>query len=239
VLFMNKATRIFDKKIDEAVAASIISTFPLTIKKRLLCDAKLVHFPGGSIIYREYDPPGVGLIVSGLIRNYRIFPDGRQSTIWYNRTGDVIGIPLLIAGPWSMNVQVLIDSSILILPTTTFQNAIKTDAAVCWPIVKKFCLTIYDMANELNDNVNGPACRRIARYLLELAVRSQDNHVLLVNVTHQKIADSVGLARETVTRTLNEFCATGLIKSSYCCEVILDPLRLHSIAWPKDTGPLK
>ncbi len=225
--------RTIDQTTNNAIATSVLSRFPPATVDRLLCDAQLVTFPAGSLLYQEYDSPRVALIVKGLVRQYRTFPNGRQLTIWYHRSGDIIGIPLLIAGPWEMNVKVLIESSILIFVASTFQNCVKSDTTVCWSVAEHLCLSLYSTVGELCGNLSGSADRRIARHLLEVAEQSDDSLTLLANVTHHEIAEATGLARETVSRTLYEFRAGGLVKSNHGYVTILDPVGLDKIARPE------
>jgi len=231
---MIQTSRVFNKDVSEAIAASIIASFPPAAKEKLLCDAQVIDVPAGGTVYREYDSPRVALIVNGLIRQFRVFPDGKQSTIWYNRKGDILGIPLLIAGPWSVNAQVVMDSSLLVLITSTFQTLAKTDPAVCWSVAQHICRRIYTAVDELSGNINHSARSRIAHYLVEVAIPDKGNQFPLAKVTHQKIADATGLTRESVSRTLHEFRAAGLIESSQNCVTILDQLGLSQIAWPEN-----
>ena len=83
--------------------------------------------------------------------------------------------------------------------------------------------------------IGDTADRRIARHLLELAVRSQTRQALLATVTHQEIASAIGLTRETVSRVLYKFRAKGLIGLSRNSITLDDPLGLYMIAWPEDT----
>jgi CRP-like cAMP-binding protein len=47
------------------------------------------------------------LVVQGLIRVYMTSSEGRQVTVRYARSGDVLGIAVLVGGPANVDVQAL------------------------------------------------------------------------------------------------------------------------------------
>jgi CRP/FNR family transcriptional regulator, cyclic AMP receptor protein len=227
---MSYSAKSFSQDVQEAINLSIIASFPSSAIDRLLSDALLVNTPSGSIMYREFDPPRLGLVVIGLIREYRVFPDGRNMTFGYHRAGDVLGIPLTILGPLQVNGHAMIESSLLLFNPATFQTLLKTDVAVCGITIEYVCREFNRVVDELTGNICGSASDRIARHLLELVARTQDNQIPMAKATHQEIADSIGVTRETVSRTIHQFEMDGILRSSRGYITIEDLNGLYSVA---------
>ncbi len=70
------------------------------------------------------------------------------------------------------------------------------------------------------------AAARLCRVILSLA---QDTSELL-GLTHQELADSTGLYRETVTNALNRLQAQGLLSLGKKKITILDRVGLEEVA---------
>jgi CRP/FNR family cyclic AMP-dependent transcriptional regulator len=94
------------------------------------------------------------------------------------------------------------------------------------------------MADELADRVGGllqelarntfwPVRRRLARHLLDLAANAQQGEILLVQASHQELADHIGTVREVVARTLRSLRADGYIAASTDGIRLTDP---HALA---------
>jgi len=230
---MTQVNILSSSDIDKAIASSILSSFPTAAYEKLISDAFVIKFPMGSVLYRGYDPPRTGLIVSGLVRHYWLFPDGKQVSICYSRTGDLLGVPTVINGPWSVNVHALMETQILVLNTSVLQILMKTDAVVCWATMEhvnqRFCHIVEDLVG----NTYGSARKQIARHLLQIAITDPENQKLIARVSHQEIADAIGTARETVSRTIHQIQVQGILETRRGYIVILNAAGLHDIAWPK------
>jgi CRP/FNR family transcriptional regulator, cyclic AMP receptor protein len=230
---MVDSSKAFGQNVQDALNLSIIASFPPSAIDKMFSDALLINVPSGSILYREYDPSRMGLVVGGLIREYRVFPDGRNVTFGYHRAGDVLGIPLTILGPLQVNGHAMVESSLLLFNPATFKTLLKTEVAVCWITVEYVCREFNRVVDELTGNIYGSASERIARHLLELAARSKDNQIPMAKATHQEIADSIGVTRETVSRVIHQLELDKTLRSSRGYVIIDDLQGLHSLAQHK------
>ena len=70
------------------------------------------------------------------------------------------------------------------------------------------------------------ATARVCQGLLRLAQGTSE----LSGLTHQELADSVGLYRETVTKVLNRLQTQGLVELGKKKIIILDRVRLEDTA---------
>lgn len=218
----------------KAFDASLLSTLPVDTIEALLTDAMRIDIPAGSIPYRESDVPRVGLVISGLVRVYMTSREGRQVTIRYSRSGEMLGIPAIVGGPVPVNVQAVTDVSLLMLNSLTLTTLAKQNASVAWAMAQETSERLYGLLEELADNTFSTVRQRTARHLLDLAAERQHDRRLIAPVTQQEVADAVGSVREVVARTLHQLVVEGLVETTSEGIVILDPPGLHAIAWGKN-----
>jgi CRP-like cAMP-binding protein len=69
--------------------------------------------------------------------------------------------------------------------------------------------------------------QRVARHLLDLAVRESEG--LVVYASHQNIADAIGSVREVVSRVLRELRADGLVDRAGERIILRRPTELHRL----------
>ncbi len=220
--------------IDEALAKSLLAVFPPKLRETLTQDAIPVDLPAGTTLYYEEDEPRCGLVITGLIRVYMTSPDGRQITVRYARTGELLGIAAIVGGPAPVSVQVLTDAALLMLNVRTLQMSGQTQPNVGWLMAQEVTRRLYDTLEALAGNTFGSLQQRVARHLLDLAASRQQGQGLVVRVTQQELADAVGSVRPVVARIIRELRVEGIITTSSDGIVILKPSELHAKTWSRD-----
>jgi CRP/FNR family transcriptional regulator len=220
--------------IEEALARSVLSALPPALRVTLAKDAFPVNLPAGSTLYNAEDEPRCGLVISGLIRVYMSSPEGRQITVRYARTGELLGIAAIVGGPAPTSVQILTDAEILMLNTRTLQMSGQAEPMVGWLMAQEVTRRLYDTLEALAGNTFGSLQQRVARHLLDLAATRQQGRGLVVKVTQQELADAVGSVRPVVARIIRELRVEGIITTSSDGIIILKPAELHNKIWSRD-----
>jgi CRP/FNR family cyclic AMP-dependent transcriptional regulator len=231
---MTGQDRLSATAIDEAIAKSMLAAFPPTLRKTLTQEAIPVDLPAGTTLYYEEDEPRCGLVITGLIRVYMTSPDGRQITVRYARTGELLGIAAIVGGPAPVSVQILTDAALLMLNVRTLQTSGQTEPKVGWLMAQEVTRRLYDTLEALAGNAFGSLQQRVARHLLDLAASRQQGRGLVVQVTQQELADAVGSVRPVVARIIRELRVEGIITTSSDGIVILKPAELHAKTWSRD-----
>lgn len=231
---MSADSNAFGSEVASAIANSALIRLPASIIERLLVDAVPLDLPAGGTLYRDDERPRCALVVSGLVRVYMSSPEGRQVTVRYARTGDVLGIAVVVGGPAAVSVQVLTDTRLLMLNVETLVQLGKADPEVSWMMAEELVRRLYDTLDRLAGNTFGTVRQRVARHLLDLGASADHEHDLVARVTQQELADAVGSVRPVVARALAELRNEGIVASSSDGIVILDPARLHDETWRRD-----
>lgn len=195
---------------------------------RLLDGAIELDIPAGQIIYKGqfHDEMVVlSLVVSGLLRVFMKSPEGRQVTIRYVVSGDVVGVPAVVAGGGPVDVQAVTACRLVRLIPDRFRALAATNVELSHAVSLYLAHRVFESSRLVAENVFFPVRARLARHLLDLAVR--DNGGLVVAASQQDLADAIGSVREVVSRTLRAFREEGLVESARGGIVLPDPARLH------------
>jgi CRP/FNR family transcriptional regulator, cyclic AMP receptor protein len=170
----------------------------------------------------------------GLLRVYMHASDGRQVTVRYVRTGDLLGVPALIGGPAPVFVQAVASGAAFFFDIDRVKRAARSDASVAWALAEESVHRLYDVLEELAGNAFASVRQRVARHLLDLAASRPDvGGRLTAFVSQQDLANSVGSVREVIARVLAEFREERLVRTSPGRVEILDPLRMSRQLWSR------
>ena len=173
-----------------------------------------MSFTRNAEIYGEDEPADyLYKVVSGSVRTYKIFDDGRRQIGAFYFPGDVFGLEVGKAHEFSAEA---IDNSVVLLVKRGALVALaERDHDMTWRLwsftagelqrVQKHMLLLVKSAEE-----------RVACFLLEMAGRLAAVEAVELPMSRQDIADYLGLTIETVSRTLTslEHKATIALPSS-------------------------
>ncbi len=215
------------------LAKSPLSDLPPALMEQLLADAQRMDVPRCTTIYNTEDEPRCALVISGLIRIYMASPDGRQVTVRYARSAELIGLAAIVGGPPPVSTQVLTDARLLLLNGKTITRLGQTEPHAGWIMAREITRRLYDTLDALAANTFGTLRQRIARHLLDLAASSQQGTTLVAAISQQELADAVGSVRPVVARILHDLRTDGMIETTKDGIVLLDPEALAAETWAK------
>lgn len=157
---------------------------------------------------------GLTLIQSGQVRAYITSEDGREITLYRLLERDMC---LFSANCIMQNIQfdVLMaaekDTWLWIIPPYIYKELMETSIHVA-NYTNQLMASHFSEAMWMIEQVMWKSFdKRLAAFLLE---ESSLENSLTLKITHEKIADHLGSAREVVTRMLRHFQADGLVKLS-------------------------
>ena len=189
-------------------------------------------------------PARVGILETGLAREYLTAGDGRQVTVRYIHPGVLIGNLSGLRGDRSpCRVQAVAPSRITELNAALVFRLMRTDSAVAVAMFAEASRWLEDAYVALAATAFGSMRERVARHLLHRAQPEALTGRLVAPVTQQQLAEAIGTAREVVARIFRDLRAEGLIRTGDGIE-ILDPARMEglvgrwrSTARPPDSRP--
>jgi CRP/FNR family cyclic AMP-dependent transcriptional regulator len=202
--------------VDAAVAQSHLAALAPELREELLADSRVISIPSRTYFVREGDPPRLGLLVTGMIRAFRVSTDGRELTLaWSARSGVFFNMPSVVASPTPWSFQAVSDSVALDLSIARWREVAQRDVRVAWMIARFGDRTLRYAVNEVMGYAYGNLRRRVIERLLDLGMHSPGDGALIASVTQEELAVAVGATRPSVARVLHDLRADGSVRSLY------------------------
>ncbi|MGB8213811.1 MAG: Crp/Fnr family transcriptional regulator [Anaerolineales bacterium] len=192
--------------------------------------ATFAHIPAGQDIFVEGDRvDAIALLISGVVRVYKIGETGREITLYRFGNGEsciLTANAILSRKNFPAVATVEKAAEAVIIPAEAFRDWVRR-----YDIWREF---VFDLLSQrlasIMDIVEEVAFRRMdARLAAFLVERSQLSGTL--HITHQEIAAELGSSREVISRILEDFSADGLLRVTRGSIEVLDveALQAHSV----------
>ncbi|MDZ7750592.1 MAG: Crp/Fnr family transcriptional regulator [Gammaproteobacteria bacterium] len=177
------------------------------------------HMYPGTIIFREgARVEAAYTLFEGWVMRYKTLEDGRRQIIGFVLPGDFLGFHPYDSGVISYSAEALSPVTLCTFPLDSLGNML-----AAYPELSRqfswLCRRQENLAIEHMTSIGRrPARERIAHLLLELDVRVRARHEtpadapVLVPLTQEHIADTLGLTSIHVSRTLRTLREDGLLE---------------------------
>jgi CRP/FNR family transcriptional regulator, anaerobic regulatory protein len=205
----------------------VLSGLPPEELEHLLQPAAIIHLPTGTQVFAEHQPcQGFPLLIEGSIKVIKLATNGRELMLYRVLPGGscIISSSCLL-GHTNYNARGVAETplTLLPLPVSTFSTLMLKDAAF-----RDFVFHLFaERIGELMQLVEEVAFSRLDQRLARLILARQE---VILNVTHQQLADELGSVREIVSRLLKGFAAQGLVTLGREQLCISDRIGLQKLA---------
>ena len=173
---------------------------------------------------------GLVMVRSGQLRTYILSEDGREITISRLTRYDVSLLSASCVMP-DMQFNVMIeaekDSEFWSIPACMFRNLMDESLAVSNYSRNLLSSNFSELMWLMEQIMWKSFDKRLAAFLLE-EVRLEESDVL--RITHEKIANHMGTAREVVTRMLRYFQSEGMVRLTRGAIEIADENKLEKLS---------
>jgi len=201
-------------------------TRPTPSHRRILSpDEHLFH--AGELYEHAY------LVRAGRLKSYRVFEDGEEQILGLHGPGDIVGFDALLGQPANHSVTAVDTSSVQVImnPAAALEHG--DDTGLARLMIEGLYRETLRLSQRLRMERH-PSERRMAEFLLDFAERQRasglDDQHLTLPISRRSLARYLGLAPETVSRTLSSFQARELIEVRNRKLAICDPAGLAALA---------
>ena len=215
---------------------SIANYFPVFSKltpqqQQMVLDYTAIRtVPAGTVVHNgSVECTGFLLVRSGQLRAYTLSSEGREVTVYrlFDHDCCLFSAACIMS---SLQFEVIIetekDSEIFIIPPSVYQKLMNESLPVS-KFTNDLMATRFSDVMWLMEQVMWKSFdKRLAAFLVEEAAIEGTN---LLKVTHERIANHMGTAREVVTRMLRYFQSEGLVQLSRGTIEITDTAGLMSL----------
>ncbi len=172
-----------------------------------------------TIINGDDEPEGVYLIKKGFVKAYTITKAGQENLLLIHDAGEFIPLIWALDGVHTEGLYYEAMSDVTVLKTSKekLRTNMESDTWLCQEILKQSVNIITAYSRRIQTLEFRTARERLVAELLSLAElfgEPQGNDEVLINapITHQDIADSINMTRETASRALELLFEEGLVK---------------------------
>ena len=199
-------------------------------QKRIADISDFRKIPSGTLLH-DGSPDCLGMILvrSGQLRAYLLSDEGREITLCRFFEMDICLFSASCVMP-NMQYSILIeaekDSEIWIIPACLYKNLMDESIAVANYSHNLITNHFSDFMWLMEQIMWKSFDRRLAGFLLEESLLEGTDSLKL---THEKIANHMGTAREVVTRMLRYFQSEGMVKLTRGSVDIIDAKKLKKL----------
>jgi CRP/FNR family cyclic AMP-dependent transcriptional regulator len=184
-------------------------------------------FSKGEVIYTPGETgEALFLLRAGAVQIYRMSPEGRKLVIAQLLPQSFFGeLSCIGQGMYDTFAEVTEDSTIMTMNCAVLNRLLVAKPEVARRILEAFGRRVLDAERQLEETVFKGIPARVAALLIREAKGDAVD-----GLTHQDIAERLGVYRETATNALNELKVAGLIEIGRKHIRLLDRERLRRIA---------
>ncbi|MBQ2785724.1 MAG: Crp/Fnr family transcriptional regulator [Oscillospiraceae bacterium] len=199
-------------------------------QNRILSVTDFQKVKSGTVLH-DGSPDCLGMLVvrSGQLRAYMLSEEGREITICRFFEMDICLFSASCVMP-NMQFDILIeaekDTEFWVVPACLFQN-LMDESIVIANYARNLITSHFSELMWLMEQIMWKSFdKRLAAFLLEETALEETNSL---KITHEKIANHMGTAREVVTRMLRYFQGEGMVKLTRGSVDIVDASKLRKL----------
>ena len=210
--------------------------FPLwndlnTAQKKVISDNLITRdVKKGTIIHNgNLDCTGLLLVKSGQLRTYILSDEGREITLYRLFDMDMCLLSascIMQSIQFEVTIEAEKDTDLWIIPAEIYKDIMKESAPVANYTNELMASRFSDVMWLMEQIIWKSFDKRLAEFLIQESDIEKTNHL---KITHEKIANHMGTAREVVTRMLRYFQNEGWIRLSRGTIELIHPEKLTAL----------
>ncbi|MCK9518840.1 MAG: Crp/Fnr family transcriptional regulator [Dehalococcoidia bacterium] len=186
------------------------------------------RFKPRQVLFAAGDPPErVYLLLKGRVKIYQVAENGKEIILDVVGKGDVVGDMAIVEDGERIACAQAIDETVAVsISWEDFAHLLQSSPRLGFAMAELMARRLVGMQRTFMNIVSKPVSARLADTLLN----RQEDGVILLGLTHQELAQTIGTSRETVTALLSRFAALGAIAPTADGYKITDEDLLDDIA---------
>jgi CRP/FNR family cyclic AMP-dependent transcriptional regulator len=183
---------------------------------------KIFYMPGesGEVLF---------LLKKGRVQLYRLSPEGKKIVVATLGSGAIFGEMSLIGqGMYNTFAEAAEECVLCVMSRPDVERLMREKPQVALRFVEALGMRLVETERQLEEIAFKSILARLASLLLRLSDESGSNEI--VGYTHQDLAEIVGTYRETITQTLNDLRADGLVQIGRKKLILIDKAGLKDMS---------
>lgn len=195
----------------------------------------LKHFQKDEILVQgDEEPKGVYLIQKGYVKAYSISQLGQENLLLIHGANEIMPLPWALDGVQKLGIFYKAMSNVTLLSTSkiNLRSSMGSNAWLTEQILRQLVNTFTVYAQRIQSLGYRLPRERVIACLLDLATRfgqkvGQET-IIEAPITHQDIADSINMTRETASRALQLLSKEGLIAQKNHLFIVKNEKKLQA-----------
>ena len=201
-------------------------------QQELIASTTNLHTVEGGTLLHDGGPDCLGLLLvkSGQLRAYMLSEEGREVTICRFFEMDICLFSascVMRNMDFSVFIEAEKDSEVFVIPACLYQNMMDESLPLANFSHNLITSHLSDVMWLMEQIMWKSFDKRLAAFLLEETAVEGSNSL---KITHEKIANHLGTAREVVTRMLRYFQGEGMVRLTRGIVEITDLKKLRALA---------
>lgn len=184
----------------------------------------------GELLHNGFaDCVGLFVIKSGQLRTYINSDEGKEITLYrlFERDICLLSAPCMISSiQFDVNIEAEKESELWVIPADVYAGLMAESAAAANYTSQLMASRLSEVMQLIEQVMWMGFDKRLADFLLNESMLEETD---VLKITHEKLANHLGTAREVVTRTLKRFKAEGLVELNRGSIEIKNRGRLENI----------
>ena len=198
-------------------------------------EREVFNYSKKQFVYKEgHRPRAVYYVVSGKVKIYRTNDDGKELITNIYAEGDYFGYtPILEECNYKESAQVLEDAKIMLVPREDFMQLVSTDLGIAKTFIKIITHNILEKEDSLLNLAYNTLRKKVAFGLVQLLekYKFENEAKPQLNLSRENMAQTIGIATESLIRTLGDFKEEKLIDIQVGKVIILDEKKLRNLPY--------
>jgi CRP/FNR family cyclic AMP-dependent transcriptional regulator len=185
---------------------SLFCNLPQEALQQLDAISSSATYPKGAVLFVEgQEPHGVFILCHGTVKLTASSASGKSLILRFAEAGEVVGLPSTISGkPYELTGEAFEAIQANFIPRVAFLNFVKQHSQVAMRVAEMLSNIYHSTCREVRYlGLSASAEEKLARFVLDFTVKGVERNGELratLSLTHDEIAEMLGLSRETVTR---------------------------------------
>ncbi|MGN6211143.1 response regulator [Parafilimonas sp.] len=196
-------------------------------------ERELYDYKKKDMVYAEGQrPKAVYYIKNGKIKIYKSNEDGKELITAICSTGDFFGYTYILEEiSYKENAKVLEDAELMLIPKDDFLSLISSDAQVARQFIKLITRNVLDKEENLLMLAYNSLRKKVAYQLIQVfeKFKNENSSSDAINISRENLAQTAGIATESLIRTLSDFKSEKLIDLQGSTITILNETKLRNL----------
>lgn len=219
----------FPLRLDTLRKNPYFDDLPEELLREVAAHMQLRSLERGEILFWEGDPcAGLHIIEEGVVKLYRISPQGRQYIVRVLQEGDTCNeVPAFDGGTNPVNVEALEKSRVWVIDDEVLRALVRAHSDFALKVLSNFGRNLRGLVRMVSEMAFYQVTNRLARLISELPSDESRPHW-----TQEQLAARLGTVREVVARSLKELERSGAIRIEDRRIHVADPEALSQWTQP-------